>query len=95
MGGVLGLVFCSNGEGYGAGGGGGFVRVWGCKVVWGGVRVKYGLARGVDEGCSSSGVAVVCEREHLERFGEEHIGMVAGSYKGWVGAVGVGMIQCP
>ena len=32
----------------------------------------------------------MCGGENFERLGEYHIGMVAGSGEGWVGAVGVG-----
>ena len=73
--------------------GGGYIRVFWCCVVGGGVCCDHGMAHGVKKRCSTPGTNVVDVGEDLEGCCKDGVGMVAGCGEGWVGSVGVGMVE--
>ena len=64
-----------------------------CDEVGGGVGCDHSLSHGVAEVSVSLGAEVVCSCEDCQGSGEDHVGMVAGSSEGWVGACRVCMVE--
>ena len=62
-------------------------------MVGGGVCCNHGLAHGVEKRCSSPRSEIVGKGEDLECCCKDGIGIVAGCGEGWIGAVGVGMVE--
>ena len=61
--------------------------------MWGGVCCDRCLSHGVEEVPASLRAEVMCSCEYFQGSGEDHVGMVAGSCKGFVGACRVCMVE--
>ena len=83
----------SNSQGLRSREGGVRVRVWWGDEVWGCVCCDCCLSHGVEEVLASLGAKVVCSRQDFQRSGQDHVGMVAGSSKGFVGACSVCVVD--
>ena len=67
--------------------------MWWGDEVWGGVCCDCRLSHGVEEVLASLGAKVVGSRKYFQRSGQDHVGMVAGSSKGFVGACSVCVVD--